>query len=52
MCERAFRDFGLPKSIRTDNGTPFSVWWLSFGIGLERIQPAGPRRTAGTRACT
>ena len=51
MFERAFKDFGLPKSIRTDNGTPFasanalfgltklSVWWLRLGIGLERIQP-------------
>ena len=54
VFERAFKDFGLPKSIRTDNGTPFasasaifgltklSVWWLRLGIGLERIQPGRP----------
>jgi putative transposase len=54
VFERAFKDFGLPKSIRTDNGTPFasasaifgltrlSVWWLRLGIGLERIQPGKP----------
>jgi putative transposase len=54
VFERAFQDFGLPKSIRTDNGTPFasasaifglsklSVWWLRLGIGLERIQPGKP----------
>jgi len=40
VFERAFKDFGLPKAIRTDNGIPFScpnalyglsklsVWWL------------------------
>ena len=24
VFERAFKDFGLPKAIRTDNGTPFA----------------------------
>jgi transposase InsO family protein len=40
VFERAFKDFGLPAAIRTDNGVPFSsphalfglsklsVWWL------------------------
>ena len=54
VFERAFRDLGLPKPIRTDNGAPFaspsaifafskpSVWWLRLGIGIERIQPCRP----------
>jgi putative transposase len=49
--ERLFPEYGLPKSIRTDNGIPFasgcalfglttlSVWWLRLGIALERIKP-------------
>jgi putative transposase len=56
VFERAFKDFGLPHSIRTDNGTPFasgsaifglsklSVWWLRLGIGIERIQPGQPQQ--------
>jgi putative transposase len=54
--ERAFRDFGLPQAIRTDNGVPFasasalyrlsklSVWWLRLGIRLERITPGQPQQ--------
>jgi putative transposase len=54
VFERVFREFGLPKVIRTDNGQPFasgwalfgltklSVWWLRLGIGLERIRPGHP----------
>ena len=56
MFERAFKDFGLPKAIRTDNGIPFasrsaffglsklSVWWLRLGIGIERIKPGNPQQ--------
>ena len=56
VFERAFKDFGLPRAIRTDNGTPFasasaifglsrlSVWWLRLGIGIERIQPGQPQQ--------
>ena len=56
VFERAFKDFGLPLAIRTDNGTPFasataffglsklSVWWLRLGIGIERIQPGHPQQ--------
>lgn len=51
VFERAFKDFGLPDAIRTDNGVPFaspnslynlsklSVWWLRLGISIERIKP-------------
>ena len=56
MFERAFKDFGLPKAIRTDNGVPFasawalfglsklSVWWLRLGIRIERIKPGNPQQ--------
>jgi putative transposase len=54
--ERVFKDFGLPRAIRTDNGVPFasshalfglsklSVWWLRLGIQLERIRPGNPQQ--------
>ncbi len=56
VFERAFKDFGLPASIRSDNGVPFasasaffglsklSVWWLRLGIGIERIKPGNPQQ--------
>jgi putative transposase len=56
VFERIFKDFGLPKAIRTDNGVPFSspnalfglsklsVWWLRLGIQIERIKPAHPEQ--------
>ena len=56
VFERAFKDFGLPRAIRTDNGVPFacpralfglsklSVWWLRLGIEIERIRPGHPQQ--------
>lgn len=56
VFERAFKDFGLPLAIRTDNGHPFasvtsffglsklSVWWLRLGISIERIKPGNPQQ--------
>jgi len=56
VFERTFKDLGLPRAIRTDNGTPFasggaffgltklSVWWLRLGIGIERIKPGNPQQ--------
>jgi putative transposase len=56
VFERAFKDFGLPRAIRTDNGVPFAsswalyglsklaVWWLRLGIAIERIQPGHPQQ--------
>ena len=53
---RAFKEFGLPESLRTDNGVPFasgqsfynltklSVWWLRLGISVERIKPGHPEQ--------
>jgi len=54
VLERAFRDYGLPQVIRSDNGAPFatasvtglstlSVWWLKLGIRHERITPGRPQ---------
>lgn len=52
--EKVFETYGLPEMIRSDNGSPFasangllglsalSVWWLSLGIGLDRIDPGRP----------
>lgn len=53
--ERAFREFGLPLAIRTDNGPPFasvavgglselSVWWIRLGIRPLRISPGEPQQ--------
>jgi putative transposase len=56
VFERAFKDFGLPLAIRTDNGLPFAaptalyrlsklaVWWLRLGIHIERIAPGQPHQ--------
>lgn len=55
MLERAFRTYGLPRAIRSDNGTPFastgihglsqlSVWWLRLGIQHQRIRPGQPQQ--------
>lgn len=55
VFERLFGEFGLPKAIRTDNGTPFasigvgglsqlSIWWLKLGIRPERIAPGKPQQ--------
>jgi putative transposase len=56
VFERVFKEYGLPKSIRTDNGVPFaspnslfnlsrlSVWWLRLGMTIERIQPGHPQQ--------
>lgn len=52
---RLFRRYGLPKRIRTDNGTPFAsgalgrlstlaVWWVRLGIRPELIEPAHPEQ--------
>lgn len=56
VFENAFKEFGLPNAIRTDNGVPFaspmsifnlsrlSVWWLRLGIKIERIKPGNPQQ--------
>ena len=55
VLERAFREYGLPWTIRSDNGPPFasvglgslsalSVWWIKLGIVPERIEPGHPEQ--------
>ncbi len=56
VFERAFKDFGIPQAIRTDNGPPFAapcalfglsrlaVWWLRLGIQVQRIKPGHPEQ--------
>lgn len=54
VFERAFREYGLPRAIRTDNGVPFAtqaihglsflnVWWMRLGIQHQRIHPGRPQ---------
>ncbi len=54
--ERAFRRYGLPRVIRSDNGAPFaatagtlgwsklSVWFYRLGIEHERTRPGSPQQ--------
>lgn len=52
--ERTFRQYGLPLTLRTDNGSPFastglgrlswlSVWWIKLGIRPVRGRPHHPQ---------
>lgn len=52
---RLFRQYGLPRVIRTDNGRPFgstgalgltrlSAWWVKLGIRVEFITPGRPEQ--------
>jgi transposase InsO family protein len=53
--ERVFGEFGLPRAILSDNGSPFgspglgrlsrlSLWWIRLGISVERIVPGHPEQ--------
>lgn len=55
QLERVFREYGLPRAIRSDNGAPFAslgagglsrlgVWWVKLGITPERIEPGKPQQ--------
>jgi transposase InsO family protein len=55
LLEAAFREYGLPQAIRTDNGPPFasttlggltrlSIWYVRLGITPERIAPGHPEQ--------
>jgi transposase InsO family protein len=58
VMEAAFREYGLPERIRTDNGAPFgsngesgltrlTVWWIKLGIVPEHIAPGKPQQNGG-----
>ena len=53
ICKRAFREYGLPRAIKSDNGNPFattglarlsrlSVSWIEMGIDPVLIEPGKP----------
>jgi transposase InsO family protein len=55
IFEAAFREYGMPQAIRTDNGPPFAsravaglsrlaVWWIKLGITPERIEAGHPEQ--------
>ena len=55
IFEAAFREYGLPQAIRTDNGAPFAtsaiaglsrlaVWWMKLGIVPERVEAGHPEQ--------
>src|SRR5467141_2346591 len=55
IFEAAFREYGMPEAIRTDNGAPFAspavaglsrlaVWWIKLDIVPERIAAGHPEQ--------
>src|SRR5216684_3299041 len=55
IFEAAFREYGMPAAMRTDNGAPFAtralaglsrlaVWWIKLGIVPERIAAGHPEQ--------
>lgn len=57
VIEWAFREYGLPQGILSDNGPPFasktaggltrlSLWWVRQGIKVHRTQPGTPTQNA------
>ena len=55
VCEAAFREYGLPGAMRSDNGAPFgsngesgltrlTVWWIQLGIVPQHIAPGQPQQ--------
>ncbi len=55
IFEAAFREYGMPLAIRSDNGAPFvsravaglsrlAVWWMKLGIVAERIAAGHPEQ--------
>lgn len=55
VFQRLFQSHGLPRYIRSDNGSPFattglarlsrlSVWWIKLGITPELIEPSSPQQ--------
>jgi len=59
IFKRLFRDYGMPRAIQSDNGTPFasttslggftklSAWWTALGIEFVRSRVACPQDNGG-----
>ena len=60
VFERAFKDFGLPRATRTDNGVPFASPNALYGLsrlgplapGASRAWPSGGSGSASRRSTT
>jgi len=55
IFEAAFREFGMPRTVRSDNGPPFAscavaglsrlaIWWIKLGILPQRIALGHPEQ--------
>jgi putative transposase len=55
VMEGLFKKYGMPRVIRTDNGSPFgatgalgltrlSAWWVRLGIRVEHMEPGHPEQ--------
>jgi transposase InsO family protein len=55
VFEAAFREYGMPWAVRSDNGPPFAscavaglsrlaVWWIKLGILPQRIEAGHPEQ--------
>jgi len=55
IFEAAFREFGMPQAVRSDNGPPFAscavaglsrlaIWWIKLGILPQRIDAGHPEQ--------
>src|SRR5438128_7122783 len=64
VLEDLFTEYGTPRAIQCDNGSPFvctrarggltqlSAWLVSLGIRLIRSRPGKPQDNGATSACT